>query len=115
MNRQLAVRVFALPAKSITITIYMQRIVQACCCVLNISGCNKIASDFAEMVLHVTLQIHIDQFVFSISQVPVFNMLYLLINDYSGYDKYNGCTKLCYYKTFADKNNAGRTFHLYTF
>src|ERR1035438_5955606 len=86
--------VLPLPAPLTGKTVYVQWIVQAHGRIFNIPRCYQLVSDYIEMVLYSPLNIHIDQVVPVISQIPVFYVLNLLINNSRTNNEHYGNSKL---------------------
>src|SRR6202000_3402341 len=111
VDGDLHIRVLPLPAISIPVTIYMQGVVQADGGIFHIAGGKEPAFKDLEVLLHITLQVHVDEFVPGITEVAVFYMLHLLIDDDGANDENNRGGELRDDEALSDEDGADAGFY----
>src|SRR5450432_702544 len=115
VNGNFVVKIFPGPGKTVGITVNMQRIVKAHGSIFYQSGSLQLSEHGTKMLFYIPLQIHNNKPVFIITQIPLFNMLNLLVDNRSTNYKYDGNRKLADHQTLSDKNYSGSCLYFNPF
>jgi hypothetical protein len=106
VDGDLAVGVFTLPAEVAAGAVDMQRIVQAHRRIFDIACGEELVLEGLEVILHVTVEVHIDKVVAGIAQIAVLDVLHLLIDDDGADDEGDGGGELRNDESFPDGDGA---------
>src|SRR6185312_126314 len=107
-------RVLAGPVETAAIAVQREDGASAEGSILHESGMEEVIADGREVVLHLPLQVHIEQPLFFVTQVAMLDVFELLVDDDSRNDEDDGGGKLQHDETFADKDCPAGGLHFHT-